>query len=104
MKAFLSNPSRVWFVILFGSLAANVFAAMEPIVPKWGRFEQSFDSGVKYENPIQEATLTVIFMSPLGDTNRVYGFWDGGKTWRVRFSPNTPGQVGLGDDLFRHFE
>src|SRR5205823_3739392 len=28
----------------------------------------------------------------LGETNQVYGFWDGGKTWRVRFSPNVPGR------------
>src|SRR5205823_1709658 len=34
----------------------------------------------------------VVFTSPLGETNQVYGFWDSGKTWRVRFSPNLPGR------------
>jgi hypothetical protein len=34
----------------------------------------------------------VVFTSPLGETNLVYGFWDGQKTWRVRFSPSQPGR------------
>jgi hypothetical protein len=36
--------------------------------------------------------LTVVFTSPLGQTNSVDGFWDGGQTWHVRFSPNQPGR------------
>lgn len=63
-----------------------------PIVPKWGRFEQAFTSSAHYNNPLQDATLTVVFISPLGETIQVYGFWDGGDTWRVRFSPNQPGR------------
>jgi hypothetical protein len=62
------------------------------IVPKWGRFEQAFKSSVEYSNALQDATLAVVFVSPLGETNQVYGFWDGGKVWRVRFSPNQPGR------------
>jgi hypothetical protein len=63
-----------------------------PAIPKWGRFEQSFKSAATYPNALQDATLTVLFISPLGETNSVYGFWDGGKVWRVRFSPNQPGR------------
>src|SRR5207249_4368756 len=63
-----------------------------PVVSKWGRFEQSFKSSVAYSHPLQDATLTVIFTSPLGETSQVYGFWDGGKAWRVRFSPSQPGR------------
>lgn len=81
-----------WFagIVCF---ASTLFAA-DPVVPKWSRFEQSFESSVKYENPVQSAALTVVFISPLGETNKVYGFWDGGNTWRVRFSPNMPGKWG----------
>ncbi|MCX6930167.1 MAG: DUF4038 domain-containing protein [Verrucomicrobia bacterium] len=69
-------------------------AAAEPkaYVCKWGRFEQSFTSGVRYSNPIQDASLRVIFTSPLGETSEADGFWDGGSTWRVRFSPDQPGR------------
>jgi len=62
------------------------------VVPKWGRFEQLFKSGVLYSNALQDATFTVLFASPLGETNLVYGFWDGDKNWRVRFRPNQPGR------------
>ena len=62
-----------------------------PTVPKWARFEQAFRSSVAYEHPLQDATLTVTFTSPLGESRKVYGFWDGGRTWRVRFSPDQPG-------------
>ncbi len=58
---------------------------------KWGRFELTLKSDVFYSNALQDATLTVLFTSPLGETNLVYGFWDGDTTWRVRFSPNQPG-------------
>lgn len=77
--------------LLFAGTSSLAFAA-DPVVPKWGRFEQSFESSVSYANPVQEATLSVVFLSPSGETNRVIGFWDGGKTWRVRFSPDTSGK------------
>jgi hypothetical protein len=63
-----------------------------PVVPKWERFERAFKSKVRYANPLQDTSLTVRFTSPLGETFQVYGFWDGGKVWRVRFSPNQPGR------------
>jgi hypothetical protein len=62
------------------------------LVGQWGRFEQSFKSSVAYDNPFQQCTLQVSFTSPNGETNEVYGFWDGGSTWRVRFSPDQPGR------------
>jgi hypothetical protein len=63
-----------------------------PIIPKWGRFEQTCNSTVVYANAPQQATLTFLFTSPLGDSNRVDAFWDGGQTWRARFSPNQAGR------------
>jgi hypothetical protein len=85
-----ANFFRLSLVLMIGMAAA--LRAAEPVISKWGGFEQSFESSVAYENPLQEATLSVVFLSPLGETNRVYGFWDGAKTWRVRFSPNMPGK------------
>lgn len=62
------------------------------LVPKWGRFERSFTSSRIYADPPEQAAFTVQFTSPLGETNPVYGFWDGGRIWRVRFSPDQPGR------------
>src|SRR5688572_18646250 len=61
-------------------------------VPKWDRFEHTLESAANYTNPAQEATLTATFVSPSGEKIKVPGFWDGGKTWRVRFSPNKEGK------------
>lgn len=63
-----------------------------PAAPKWQRFELTFKSGRSYANPLRDAEVRVLFVSPLGETNRVYGFWDGGKTWRVRYQPAFPGR------------
>src|ERR1051325_4571561 len=61
-------------------------------IPKWDRFEQSFESSASYANPPQEAGLRVVFVSPSGENKRTYGFWDGGNTWRVRFAPDQEGK------------
>jgi hypothetical protein len=67
-------------------------SAKTAVVAKWGRFEQAFKSSLVYSNALQDVSLRVVFTSPLGETNEVDGFWDGGRTWRVRFSPDLPGR------------
>ena len=60
-------------------------------VPRWGLFEAAFTSAVGYANPVQDAELFVTFTSPSRETRTVRGFWDGGSTWRVRYSPDASG-------------
>lgn len=60
-------------------------------VPRWGRFEEQFASQMDHLNPVQDQKMTVTFMSPSGTRHLVNAFWDGGKTWRVRFSPSELG-------------
>jgi len=62
------------------------------VVPKWTRFEQIFKSSVSYSNALQQASLRVTFTSPTGKSSQVDGFWDGGKTWKVRFAPQEVGR------------
>ncbi|MBI4658591.1 MAG: DUF4038 domain-containing protein [Verrucomicrobia bacterium] len=62
------------------------------LVPKWERFERTFKSAKAYPNPIQEAEFRVVFTSPSGKSRLIYGFWDGGQIWKVRFSPNEVGK------------
>ena len=95
MRNFVFTSSRLAALCLLLLPAGVPTAAASPKVPviaKWGRFEQSFKSSVAYSNAVQDASLAVLFTSPLGDTSRVDGFWDGGKTWRVRFAPDQPGR------------
>lgn len=74
---------------LLGPVRAAPAAA--PDVPQYGRFETSLQSAVQYTNPLQQAELRVVFTPPQGAPVRVYGFWDGGTTWRVRFAPHQTG-------------
>ena len=82
---------RLGLALCLALVAGNV-SAREDLIAKWGRFEREFKSSVVYENPFQECGLKVTFVSPDGITNVTDAFWDGGKTWRVRFSPDLPGR------------
>lgn len=82
----------ICLLVLPVSLPAATSYSRDSIVPKWGRFERSFKSTRPYADPPRDATLVVVFTSPLGETRQAEGFWDGGKTWRVRFSPDQPGR------------
>ena len=64
----------------------------DALVPKWERFEVACQSTANYANPAQEAALTATFHSPLGETDTVHGFWDGGLNWKIRFAPNAVGK------------
>ncbi len=70
----------------------NPAQAAGKTVPKWDRFEQSFESAVNYPDPSQEVMLGVSFKSPSGETHHAYAFWDGSRIWRVRFAPNQTGK------------
>lgn len=89
------RPFRLILVVLGIWLLPSgpeALAAGQSVVPKWERFELTLKSRDRYTNALQEAEVRVLFVSPLGETNRTYGFWDGGKTWRVRFVPSFPGR------------
>lgn len=91
MISAILNGRKLALAVCAVLFAATAFAKT-PLVPKWGRFEQSFKSSIEYANPFQQCTLQVRFVSPSHQTNSVYGFWDGGRIWRVRFSPDEPGR------------
>ncbi len=88
------HATALWLTLAVcpGSLWAATDSGRIPVVPKWERFEHAFTSVAAYANPLQDLSLTVQFTSPLGETTPVFGFWDGGRTWRVRFAPNQPGR------------
>src|SRR5262245_11281246 len=62
--------------------------ADEP-VPLWGRCEASFTAD---EGALPETEFGVEVTSPSGRARVVPGFWDGGRTWRVRFLPDEDGK------------
>lgn len=60
-------------------------------VPLYKPFEVVVSSTAGYDNSYLEANVTGVFTSPTGRVLRLKGFWDGGPTWRIRFSPNELG-------------
>lgn len=54
--------------------------------------ELSFESRTLPAKPWSDVFLTARFHSPAGRTLTVDGFYDGGRTWRVRFTPPSPGK------------
>ena len=59
--------------------------------PLWQPAEFVLQAAVARENALQECELRATFTAPSGRQRRVYGFWDGGDTWRVRFAPDEIG-------------
>ena len=95
MRNIIFTCSRLAMLCLFllpAAVPKAAASAKTAVIAKWGRFERAFKSSLVYSNAVQDVSLRVIFTSPLGETNEVDGFWDGGKTWRVRFSPDQPGR------------
>ncbi|MFW6313892.1 MAG: DUF4038 domain-containing protein, partial [Spirochaetota bacterium] len=58
----------------------------------WMETELEFTSEGEYANPYTDVDMHVEFTHESGATIRRPGFWDGGRTWRVRFA--SPGLAG----------
>ncbi len=63
-----------------------------PTVHRYGVHEFALTAQAELPNPLWDGELLATFAAPSGREIAVRGFWDGGRTWRVRFSPD---EVGL---------
>jgi len=61
-------------------------------VPQWTVFETALESARGYDNPFWDVVVQVHFTAPSGERRTVDGFWDGARTWRVRFCPDEVGE------------
>jgi hypothetical protein len=61
------------------------------VVHVWQKQELAFTAERGYTNAYTEATVWVDLTGP-GFERRVYGFWDGGQTFRVRVAATQPGR------------
>ncbi len=66
-------------------------AASAQDVPRFGVFEKSFTHSGSYSNPYSGTGATASFKGPGGVTRTIPLFWDGGTTWKLRFSPHLAG-------------
>lgn len=72
--------TAILIILLF--TAFNLFA-QEALL--WKKFEIPFTSDKEYNNPLYDVKdFRITLTAPSGRTQVVRGFWDGGKTWKVR--------------------
>lgn len=82
-------PALLLLTLVGWSLSGCLARAPEGApVPVWGRWEAAFEATADAD-PWTE--LSVELTAPDGGSRTVRGFWDGGRTWRVRFMPDAPG-------------
>ena len=89
-KLLLTRAAGILVALLASAPSASTDRGRAD-VPRWGLFEATFTSARTTENPLQDSELRVTFTAPSRRTVAVRGFWDGGTTWRVRFSPDEMG-------------
>ena len=71
-------------VLFFGSAAAAAD------IHVWEKQELTFTASQSFANPYTDVTVWVDLSGP-GFQKRIYGFWDGGQTFRVRVIAPAPG-------------
>jgi Domain of unknown function (DUF5060)/Protein of unknown function (DUF4038)/Putative collagen-binding domain of a collagenase len=67
-------------------------AAGPTSAPQWSVAELTLTAAGRYANPYVETEVSVTFNGPDGIVKTVPGFWDGGSTWRIRFTPTREGR------------
>jgi hypothetical protein len=81
-------------LVLLPFLAASLFtlSAVGATVPRFGLHEVQLEAKGAYSNPYTDLTATVLMAAPDARTTRALPmFWDGGATWKFRFSPDRVG-------------
>ena len=82
--------NRKIFVIILLALAS--ICPAQTSVEVWKQVELTFHSSKCYDNPFLDVELLAVFINSSGDTIPRPAFWDGGDTWKVRFSPTKLGR------------
>ena len=76
---------RVLFILAAAACSAVAFGAD---VETWRATELAFEAGTDYDKTGADAvTFDAVFTHASGEKVLRPGFWDGGKTFRVRFAP-----------------
>ena len=61
-------------------------------VQVWRRTDIVLQSEKEYNNPYKDVDIDAVFTHEDGTKINLYGFWNGGGEWRVRFSPTKTGK------------
>ena len=78
-------------LLIVGMSAATAWSLPPSVVHVWEKKELKFTSTRSWNNPYVEVTIWVDLAGP-GFQKRVFGFWDGERTFRVRILAPTAGE------------
>jgi hypothetical protein len=78
------------FALLAQSGSATVPAETIEIA-RWSTYEMTLTATGRYDSPALSVDLTGVFNGPDGQAVVIKGFWDGGQTFRIRFTPTREG-------------
>lgn len=80
-------------VVVFIMLSIALFAGAQQTVGKWDLFELPLRNEKIYDNPFKDVSLLGEF-THIEDkrTIKIYGFYDGGTIWKIRFMPDKEGK------------
>jgi hypothetical protein len=84
----MRTPGSAMLFSVFASALGSMSAVAA--VHVWEKQELTFTAANPYANPYTEITVWVDLAGP-GFQKRVYGFWDGDRTFRVRLLATVPG-------------
>ena len=85
-----TRPWTATLVVCLGGatlmMLSGATSAADDSVSVWHRWEATFEADAD-----PDTQLTVVLSGPDGTNHQIDGFWDGGRTWRVRFMPDRQG-------------
>ncbi|MBT5875061.1 MAG: DUF4038 domain-containing protein, partial [Candidatus Latescibacteria bacterium] len=87
----LSLFSYLTIALAMSPLHAVAGASQDSTATQFQPFEIRLESTHIYEHPTDHISLFAAFTGPRGAVNEIRGFWDGDRTWRIRFSPPDAG-------------
>ncbi len=82
----------VFLFIIFFLCSVALSAFQQDTLVVLTKKEFSFESDEVYNNPHKEVEFEITFNGPNGEVINQAGYWDGGKTFKVRFSAPATGE------------
>ncbi len=86
-RGFDRFGNALFCALVLMSVAARGVAADAPVAQQWVATELTFTAERDYANPYTDVQMHADFQGDGGVMVRRPAFWDGGRTWRVRFAP-----------------
>ncbi len=90
MREVVLKPAIVAPCLLLVFFATGLAAQ----VHRHGIFEVTLTAAKEHADPLRDVQVTVEFRGPGGAVRQLRAFWDGERTWKARFSPESTGEWG----------